>query len=160
MVFSLNPGEVAQMKQQAIRIFVDGSGADPNGMAGFAWLREGQKPHVEWGHSWTNNEAEYRGVLSAVKSLPEGTKATILCDSELVVRQLRGEYEVREPRLWDLHADIETVIFNNVLRITWMWISRKENKADRLLRQKPKPTEQSPCIHKETHRTKSQAKAR
>jgi len=148
------------MKQQPIQIFVDGSGADPNGFAGFAWLREGQKPHVEWGRGWTNNEAEYRAVLSAVKSLPNGTEATILCDSALVVRQLRSEYEVREPRLWDLRAEIETVIFNNVLRITWVWISGKENKADRLLRQKPKATEQTACAHKEPHRTKLQVKAR
>jgi len=126
------------MKQKAIHIFVDGSGADPNGIAGFAWLHEGQKPHVEWGQGWTNNEAEYRAVLSAVKSLSNGTEATILCDSALVIRQLRGEYEVREPRLWDLHAEIDTVIFNKVLRVTWVWISRKENKADRLLRQRPK----------------------
>ena len=148
------------MKAQDTRIFVDGSGADPNGIAGFAWLREGERPHVEWGHGWTNNEAEYRGVLSAVKSLPDGSEATILCDSELVICQLRGEYEVREPRLWDLHTEIETVIFNKVLHITWMWISRKENKADRLLRQKPKLTEQSACVDKKLQRTKSQAKAR
>jgi ribonuclease HI len=139
---------MAQMKQQPIQIFVDGSGADPNGIAGFAWLRVGQKPHVEWGQGWTNNEAEYRAVLSVLKSLPNGTEATILCDSALVVRQLRGEYEVREPRLWDLHAEIETLIFNNVLRITWVWIPRRENKADRLLRQKPKPTKQRACVHK------------
>ncbi len=148
------------MKQQAIQVFVDGSGADPNGIAGFAWLCEGQNPHVEWGRGWTNNEAEYRAVLSAVESLPNGTAAMIMCDSALVVRQLRGEYEVRESRLWDLHAEIETVIFNKLLRITWIWISRKENKADRLLRQKPKAMEQSACVPRETHRTKSKAKTR
>ena len=147
------------MKQQPIQIFVDGSGADPNGIAGFAWLRVGQKPHVEWGLGWTNNEAEYRAVLSVLKSLPNGTEATILCDSALVVRQLRGEYEVREPRLCGLHSEVETVIANNNLQVAWTWIPRKENKADRLLRQKPKGTEQISCLQKEINRPKSRANA-
>src|SRR5713226_9185239 len=102
-------------QQQAIRIFVDGSGADPNGVAGFAWLREGQKPHVEWGRHWTNNESEYRAILSAVQALPRGAEAVVLCDSALVIRQLRGEYQAREPRLWDLLSEVEAVIFNNTL---------------------------------------------
>ena len=143
--------------QQAIRIFVDGSGADPNGVAGFAWLREGQKPFVEWGQGWTNNEAEYKAILSAVRALPRGAEATLLCDSALVIRQLRGEYQAREPRLWDLLAEVEAVVSNNVLRVAWVWIPRKENKADRLLRHKPKRMEQSSCVQ-EPYKMKSKAK--
>jgi ribonuclease HI len=131
------------MKQQSIRIFVDGSGADPNGDAALAWLRDGQKPYIEWGKGWTNNEAEYKAVLSAVKALPRGAEATILCDSELVIRQLRGEYQVLEPRMWDLHSEVEKVVFNSALRITWQWIPRSQNKADRLLRHKPREREKA-----------------
>jgi len=148
------------VKEKEIRIFVDGSGADPNGVAGFAWFREGQKPYVEWGQGWTNNEAEYRAVLSAVQTLPRGAEATMLCDSALVIRQLRGEYEVREPRLFELHNEVQTMIAENDLQVAWSWIHRKENKADRFLRQKPRQVEQSPCMHKTTNRMKSQAKAR
>ena len=112
------------MKQEKnTNIFIDGSGADPNGVAGLAWLCEGQRPHVEWGYGWTNNEAEYRAVLSAVKALPDRTTATISCDSQLVIRQLRREWAVLEPHLWELHAEIETAVFNKALRIHWRWIS-------------------------------------
>jgi ribonuclease HI len=129
------------------------------GVAGFAWLREGQKPHVEWGQDWTNNEAEFRAVLSAVKALPRGAEATVFCDSGLVVQQLRGKWQAHEPRLWDLLAEVEAVVFNNALRISWVWIPRNENKADRLLRRRPKRLEQSSCVP-EPHKLKSQARMR
>jgi ribonuclease HI len=149
------------MKQrEQIRIFVDGSGADPNGLAGFAWFREGQKPHAEWGHGWTNNEAEYRAVLSAITNLQRGAAATVFCDSALVIQQLRGEYDVREPRLCDLHAEVQKLIAKNDLQVAWTWIPRKDNRADRLLRQKPRGTRQSPCVQKQIDGPKSQAKAR
>jgi ribonuclease HI len=148
------------MKQEEICIFVDGSGADPNGVSGFAWFREGQKPHVEWGQGWTNNEAEYRAVLSAMQMLQRGARATVFCDSALVIRQLRGEYAVREPRLCDLHNEVEIVIAESELQVSWSWIPRKENKADRLLRHKPKRAEQSQCVNKTMNRLKSQTKAR
>jgi len=52
----------------------------------------------------TNNEAEYQAVIDALK------KAASLCcrqivvhsDSELVIRQIKGEYEVRKPHLREL----------------------------------------------------------
>ncbi len=140
------------MKPQSIRIFVDGSGADPNGDAGIAWLREGEKPHVEWGKGWTNNEAEYRAVISAVEALPHRSEATILCDSELVIRQLRGEYQVLEPRLQQLYYEAMKAVSGGALRITWTWIPRKQNKADRLLRNRPREGRET-CA-RESHKKK------
>lgn len=53
----------------------------------------------------TNNEAEYRAVLRGL-DLARGRGALeveVVSDSQLVVRQLRGEYRVRHPRLRPLH---------------------------------------------------------
>ncbi len=60
----------------------------------------------------TNNEAEYKGLiagLQAAKAL--GIKK--LCvegDSQLIVRQLLGEYKVRNERLKPLHAEAEALV--------------------------------------------------
>jgi ribonuclease HI len=54
----------------------------------------------------TNNEAEYLAFLAALEYLresrPEGVEFNL--DSELVVRQLNGQYKVKEPRLQALHG--------------------------------------------------------
>src|SRR6185436_17772357 len=54
----------------------------------------------------TNNVAEYTGLLEAL-ALAVARKADdveLLADSELVVKQVRGEYKVRHPDLVPLHA--------------------------------------------------------
>lgn len=125
----------------ALIIYVDGSGADPNGISGCAWLIanvNGDRKHVEWARDWTNNEAEYRAVLSALRSLPKGVKqAQILSDSDLMILQLRDEYATRHHKLRDLREEIERVISSRGLDVSWKWIPRNENKADKLLRHRP-----------------------
>jgi ribonuclease HI len=54
----------------------------------------------------TNNVAEYTGLLEALSlAVARGaTDVELLADSELVVKQVRGEYKVRHPDLVPLHA--------------------------------------------------------
>lgn len=89
----------------------------------------------------TNNEAEYGAVILALQKLKAllGKKKTKLVfvdvnmDSELVVKQLNGEYKIEEERLlplfikvWNLKVDFGKVIFRHV--------PREQNKeADRLV---------------------------
>jgi ribonuclease HI len=49
----------------------------------------------------TNNEAEYEALVVALESASRLTRGRVACflDSELVVRQLNGEYRIRSPRL-------------------------------------------------------------
>jgi ribonuclease HI len=49
----------------------------------------------------TNNVAEYRGLLAALQwALDHGHRAVrIRADSELLVKQMRGEYKVKHPGL-------------------------------------------------------------
>ena len=49
----------------------------------------------------TNNEAEYTSIIEALKIMHKENidKATIYMDSELVVRQLNGQYKVKSPTL-------------------------------------------------------------
>lgn len=140
---------------KVVTVYVDGAGADPNGISGCAWLRDDGRKHVEWGRNWTNNEAEYRAILLALLELPSATHAEIVGDSALVIRQLCGNYATRAPRLRDLCAEIQRVIHDRRLIVTWRWIRRAENKADKLLRHRPAEIpEQRPASSVRLHRRK------
>ncbi len=56
----------------------------------------------------TNNQAEYRAAIAALEAaLGLGaSEVELRMDSELVVRQLRGRYKVRNPRLIPLYKRI------------------------------------------------------
>ena len=54
----------------------------------------------------TNNFAEYQALIGALEyAMEHGPKALkVISDSELLVRQMKGIYKVKEPTLRDLHA--------------------------------------------------------
>lgn len=55
----------------------------------------------------TNNVAEYRGLIEALRLAEErgSVEVDIRADSELIVRQIEGRYKVRHPDLIPLHAE-------------------------------------------------------
>lgn len=57
------------------------------------------------GHQ-TNNFAEYQALIAALEyAVEHGPRALrVISDSELLVRQMRGIYKVKEPTLRDLHG--------------------------------------------------------
>ena len=54
----------------------------------------------------TNNGAEYRGLIAALEYLVANGRRDVIIrsDSQLLTRQMRGEYRVRQPELQALHA--------------------------------------------------------
>jgi len=75
----------------------------------------------------TNNQAEYEALISALKSASKLTDQKVTChcylDSELVVKQLNGEYKVKDPELktlWfkvqELKQKFKRITFTNVSR--------------------------------------------
>lgn len=54
----------------------------------------------------TNNQAEYHGLLKALEHLVRAgaSRVEIVSDSELMVRQINGQYRVRSPDLQPLYA--------------------------------------------------------
>src|SRR5881394_44766 len=85
------------------------------------------------GHQ-TNNFAEYQGLIAALEyALKHGPKALkLISDSELLVRQIKGIYKVKNPTLQDLHARAKELI----KQLDWFSIGhalREHNQeADRL----------------------------
>jgi ribonuclease HI len=56
----------------------------------------------------TNNVAEYRGVLLGLRRARDrgATEVDLVNDSELVARQLNGDYKVKHPDMKPLHAEV------------------------------------------------------
>jgi ribonuclease HI len=85
------------------------------------------------GHQ-TNNFAEYQGLIAALEyTLQHGPKALrLVSDSELLVRQIKGIYKVKNATLQDLHGRAKELI----AQLDWFSIGhalREQNRdADRL----------------------------
>jgi ribonuclease HI len=85
------------------------------------------------GHQ-TNNFAEYQGLIAALEyALQHGPKALkLISDSELLVRQIKGIYKVKNAALQDLHGRAKELI----AQLEWFSIGhalREQNRdADRL----------------------------
>ena len=83
----------------------------------------------------TNNEAEYLALIEGLKaSLGKDVKQLeSFVDSELVVKQLNGEYKVKNERLKSLHAEASQFA-NSFEKITFTHVRREKNKrADELV---------------------------
>jgi ribonuclease HI len=82
----------------------------------------------------TNNVAEYSGLLAALQwAIDHGHRdVRIKADSELLVKQMRGEYKVKHPGLQPLVARARLLVVQ-LGRVTFEHVRREQNKdADRL----------------------------
>ena len=82
----------------------------------------------------TNNVAEYEGLLAALRfALDHGCRrVSIRSDSELLVRQMLGEYRVRNAGLKALHDEARRLV-SRLERVDFTHVRRAENReADRL----------------------------
>ena len=85
------------------------------------------------GHQ-TNNVAEYQGLIAALEyAMKHGYKALkVISDSELLVRQIKGIYKVKNSVLRDLHGRAKELI----AKLDWFSIEHvlrgKNSEADQL----------------------------
>lgn len=88
----------------------------------------------------TNNFAEYQGVITALNTLKAlyGKKTKemefeLRMDSELVKKQLNGEYQIKEPGLVPMFIEIHNIRVSSFPKLTLTHVRREQNKeADRL----------------------------
>ena len=82
----------------------------------------------------TNNVAEYSGLLAALRWATDNGISTlhIRSDSELLVKQMNGQYRVKNPGLQPLYEEARSMA-RRVGRVTFEHVRREFNKdADRL----------------------------
>jgi ribonuclease HI len=82
----------------------------------------------------TNNVAEYNGLLAALRwAVAHGITALhVRSDSELLVKQMRGEYRVKNPGLQPLYDEARALV-RQIGRVKFEHVRREFNKdADRL----------------------------
>ncbi len=123
-------------------IYTDGGARGNPGPAGIgAILYDGQKKVVAKISQYlgvaTNNQAEYKAVIVAIqKARSLGAKElTCYLDSELVVKQLRREYKVKNKELASLFLTVYNLSFS-FKQITYIHIPREQNQeADSLANQ-------------------------
>lgn len=87
-----------------------------------------------WLGRTTNNVAEYAGLVDALEvAQQEGAREVeIISDSELLVKQMLGEYRVKHPNLIPMHARAKTLV-RHFSRFSIRHTLRAGNKdADRL----------------------------
>jgi ribonuclease HI len=83
----------------------------------------------------TNNVAEYRALLLGIERARAfgAAELDLIGDSELVVRQLKGEYKVKDPGLRELHAQVRAALAG-FERWSIRHVRREHNaEADRLV---------------------------
>lgn len=97
-----------------ITLATDGASRGNPGPAGVAYAlhRDGEgivEDHAETIGEATNNEAEYRALIAGLEAAARHTGGDIVhvSDSELVVKQLEGLYEVRAANLKPLVRRVE-----------------------------------------------------
>ena len=133
-------------KSNKVIVYTDGGSRGNPGPAALGVVIKNEKGETlkSYGEALgtkTNNEAEYSAVVFALKKLKQlfGKEKTknmtveMRMDSELVCRQLAGEYKIEEERLfplfiemWNLKMDFGAVSFHHVPR-------EKNREADRMV---------------------------
>jgi len=130
-----------------IIIYTDGGSRGNPGKAaiGVVFCNEKEqiiKKYGEYlGENFTNNEAEYSAVIYALKKfkiifgkvIAKTSEIEIRSDSELLVKQLNGEYKIENEKIqkffieiWNLKIDFKSVKFK--------YIPREKNKeADKIV---------------------------
>jgi ribonuclease HI len=122
------------------RLFTDGGARGNPGPAAYGYVLEAEDGSVLAAHgeaigTATNNVAEYRALLAGLeKALELGVdELEVVSDSELLVKQMRGEYKVRKPTLRELST--QAVELADELRsVTYTAVRREDNElADQLV---------------------------
>ena len=129
----------AESNKDMLVVYIDGGARGNPGPAGYGVRIEGldgslvQELHGALGIT-TNNVAEYNGLLAALRwAVDHGVRdLRIKSDSELLVKQMLGEYRVKHPGLQPLAAQARLLLMQ-LGRVSFEHVRREQNaEADRL----------------------------
>jgi len=133
------------MKEKII-IYTDGGSRGNPGIAGAgAFITDSAgkvlKEASQYLGKGTNNFAEYEAVILGLQTLKKlfskdklkELDIEVKLDSQLIARQLSGEYQVKEETLFGQFIKVHNMQVKDFPKITFTYIPREQNKeADRL----------------------------
>lgn len=128
------------MNPKSIIIYTDGGARGNPGPAAIGVTIHGKRYNEYIGET-TNNVAEYRAVIFALKKAlgtlgvtkARATSLHINTDSELIAKQLMKLYRVKQPHLKPLWLDAQNLM-QSFAAVQFIMIPREENKeADALV---------------------------
>lgn len=132
---------VSKIKNELYVAYFDGSATpNPGAMRVGGYVRKGKQIIYQLSESigdGTNNQAEYTALIKILEKLKEigANKVQLFGDSELVVKQIEGEYRVNRkkfPHIAELY-DKAKELMTNFEEIEIGHVPREHNKlADRL----------------------------
>jgi len=122
------------------RLYTDGGARGNPGPAAFAYVLEAGDGTVLAAHGEkigvaTNNVAEYRGLVAGLEKAVELAvpEVEVVSDSELLVKQMRGEYRVKNEALLEL-SQRATRLARKLDKVEYRHVVREHNElADRLV---------------------------
>lgn len=132
------------MQKEKITIYTDGGSRGNPGYAGVGAVIVGQgkilKEVSKFLGKQTNNFAEYEAVAEGLQALKKilgkslkNFDIEVKLDSQLVARQLSGEYQIKEESLFPQFIKIHNMQVKDFPKIKFTYIPREKNKeADRL----------------------------
>ncbi|MCI4350443.1 MAG: ribonuclease HI family protein [Thermoplasmata archaeon] len=133
------------VNEPVARVHFDGACQPPRGggVATFGFVVDGTNlSHTDkglavppWSPNATNNVAEYVAAIRALEWLRGRSFSGIVVvigDSQLVIRQMNGEYDVKAEHLKAYHAHLQRLV-QEFKEVRFEWVPREENtEADRL----------------------------
>ena len=122
------------------RLFTDGGARGNPGPAAFAYVLEAEDGTVlaAYGEAFgvaTNNVAEYRALVAGLERAVELQvgEVEVVSDSELLVKQMNGEYRVKNEALRELSLEAARLA-RRVGTVSYRAVRREQNElADRLV---------------------------
>jgi ribonuclease HI len=117
-----------------VEVYSDGAARGNPGPAGAGWVIRSANETVQEGNAFlgkkTNNEAEYEAVIHSLRAARAlgAVDVALRSDSELLVRQINGQYRVRNERLVRLHRAARELI-QVFRRFEVRHVARDENSA-------------------------------
>ena len=122
------------------KLSTDGGARGNPGPAAYGYVLEAEDGTMLAAHGETigvatNNVAEYRALVAGLEKTAElgVEELEVVSDSELLVKQMRGEYKVKNPALRELNAAAEALAAG-FRKVTYTAVRREHNElADRLV---------------------------
>jgi ribonuclease HI len=122
------------------RLSTDGGARGNPGPAAYGYVLEAEDGTVLAAHGETigvatNNVAEYRALIAGLeKAVEVGVEELeVVSDSELLVKQMKGEYRVKNENLRPLAVQASRLA-RQIGRVRWTSVRREHNElADRLV---------------------------